>query len=183
MTLADWVLVANLAAVAIGGIAILITIAGLREQPQTSTFLEYTKRYSETMSVLPFDARTPGADLHLADLLADARMKVLTAYRDYFNLCWEEMWLFQMRRIDVATWREWTESMADTMTFPCAGEAWDVLRREYGPDSEFSKFFELVANGTYVVRTTRLSSGAASVRSRWVELFQKPVIGNTNADL
>jgi hypothetical protein len=51
------------------------------------------------MNGLPFEARQPGNEYRLASLSQEERIRVLSAFLEYFNLCSEETWLHQQRRI------------------------------------------------------------------------------------
>ena len=142
MNIADWVLLANVAAVLVAAAAIVYSVRGLSEQFQMTTFLEYTKRYGQIMAMLPFDARHPHSDFRLADVSEEERNDFLKTYRDYFNLCWEEWWLREKKKIDEATWAVWVEAMRQTMDFPCFDEAWDALKSEYDPYGDFWSWFK-----------------------------------------
>ena len=80
MNIADWVLLANVAAVLVAAAAIAYSVRGLSEQFQMTTFLEYTKRYGQIMSKLHFAARQPHSDFRLAELSTDKRGDSLKTY-------------------------------------------------------------------------------------------------------
>src|SRR5689334_7030696 len=117
MAIGDW---AAVAAVLVAGAAIATSLRSVRDQLRISTFLAYTERYSEVMARLPFEARRPGSGYSLARVNEDERETVLSAFRDYFNLCSEELWLHRSRWIDKRTWDIWHSGMRRVFCFPCS---------------------------------------------------------------
>lgn len=65
---------------------------------------------------------------------------MLEAFREYFNLCSEEMWLYKHRRIDRETWNIWEQGMRQVARFPSFLEAWQVLNIEYEYYDDFQRF-------------------------------------------
>lgn len=110
------------------------------DQLQVAVFLTYTDRYAKAMGDLPFEARRPGSDYRIASLSPQERARVLSAYREYFNICSEEIWLRQRRRIDHATWAVWEKGMQQVARFPCFREAWESLSFEYEYFGTFRDF-------------------------------------------
>ena len=117
MTAAQWITVASLAAVVVSALAIVAGLRSVRDQLRVTIFLEYTKRYSEIMQHMPFEAREPGGLYRLASQSKEERHRVLSVFREYLNMCSEEKWLHDHRRIDHATWRIWERGMQDTARF------------------------------------------------------------------
>ncbi|HLQ56111.1 MAG TPA: hypothetical protein VK162_17805 [Streptosporangiaceae bacterium] len=115
-------------------------LKGVRDQLRVTVFLTYTERYAKVMDGVPFDARRPGSGYRLDSQPADERDRVLGAFREYFNLCAEEMWLHEHRRIDQATWRVWECGMQQVARFPSSQEAWEFLFSEYAYYGEFQDF-------------------------------------------
>jgi hypothetical protein len=140
MTAAQWITVSSVAAVVVSALAIVVALKGVRDQLRVTVFLTYTERYSGVMNGLPFEARRPGSDYKLDSRPAEEQARVLTAFRDYFNLCSEEMWLHEQHRIDNATWRIWERGMRQVARFPSFREAWDLLASEYAGYDGFQKF-------------------------------------------
>jgi hypothetical protein len=121
-------------------VAIHASLLGVRDQLRTSVFVAYTERYFKILVRLPFDARRPGSDYRLEDVSQAERTVVLSVFREYFNLCSEELWLFSTERIDKATWEAWRLGMKDTARFRCFNEAWQYLAGEYSIYEQFWKF-------------------------------------------
>lgn len=140
MTTDQWIAVASIAAVVVAAIAIVAALKGVRDQLQVTVFLTYTDRYAKAMHDLPFEARRPGSEYRIAVLPVNERASVLSAYREYFNICSEEIWLHQRRRIDHATWAVWEKGMQQVARFPCFIEAWESLSFEYEYFDAFRDF-------------------------------------------
>jgi hypothetical protein len=91
------------------------------DQLRVTVFITYTDRYAKVMNKVPFEAREPGSNYRLASRPEDERIRVLGAFREYFNLCSEEIWLHEHHRIDRATWNVWKRGMQQVARFPSAG--------------------------------------------------------------
>lgn len=147
MTAAQWITVASLAAVVVSALAIVTGLKSVRDQLRMTIFLEYTKRYSKVMKHMPFEAREPGGHYRLASRPENERRRILSAFREYLNMCSEEKWLYDQQRVDRATWSIWEHGMRDTASFPSFGDAWKTLRPEYDAYTKFQDFVdELLPN-------------------------------------
>jgi hypothetical protein len=155
MTTTQWIAVASVAAVVVSAFAIAAALKGVRDQLRVTVFLTYTERYAKIMNGVPFEARRPGSEYRLSLQPAGERDSVLSAFREYFNLCSEEMWLYEHRRIDRATWRIWERGIQQVAQFPSFSEAWEFLACEY---DYYEKFQEFVTEG--ILQHT-LGSGSA----------------------
>jgi hypothetical protein len=142
MTTTDWIAIASIATVIVSATAIVAALKGVKDQLQVTIFLTYTDRYTQAMNGLPFEARKPGSKYTLASLSEEEQIRVLGVFRQYFNLCSEESWLHQHRRIDHATWEVWERGMQQVARFPCFREVWDVLSLEYDYFDKFREFVE-----------------------------------------
>ena len=140
MTTEQWIAASSVAAVVVAAIAIVAAVIGVRDQLRTFVFVEYTGRYSKIMQELPFDARRPGSSL--AALPSDQRLAALAVFREYFNMCSEEMWLKSSGRIDIGTWNVWRLGMKEVARAPASREAWGELANEYRYFDEFSRFMD-----------------------------------------
>ncbi len=122
-----------------------VTLKGIREQLWLMTFAEYTRRYTEIMDDVPFDARRPGAKFDISSLSASAREAFLEAARSYLNLCSEELYLHKRGRLDRKTWQIWEVGIRDTLRCPGFQAAWAVLREEYNFYGDFQTFMDGVS--------------------------------------
>ena len=140
MTATQWIVAASLAAVVVSALAIVAGLKGVRDQMRVTVFLEYTERYAKIMQSMPFPAREPGSGYQLASQSDEERHRVLGVFREYLNLCSEEKWLHDQKRIDHATWKIWETGMQDVARFPSFREAWSLLEPEYVGYREFQIF-------------------------------------------
>lgn len=140
MTATQWITVASLAAVVVSALAIVAGLTGVRDQMRVTVFLEYTERYSEVMQNMPYAAREPGSGYQLSSQSDEERQRVLGVFREYLNLCSEEKWLHDQKRIDHPTWKIWETGMQDVARFPSFHEAWSLLELEYAGYEDFQNF-------------------------------------------
>lgn len=84
---------AELGALIVAGVAIYVTLRGLRNQLWLQMLSEYTRRYSAIVADLPSSARQPGASFDASDLPSDQHDQLLNSVRAYLNLCAEEFFL------------------------------------------------------------------------------------------
>ncbi len=130
----------SVAAAAVAVIAVVASTTAVRDQPRTFVFIQYTDRFTKSMARLPWEPRKRGSPYHLKDLPGDDCLEVAAVFRDYFNMCSEEMCLHSVGRIDSATWRIWREEMKEGASTPAFGEAWVELRDEYHYFTRFKTF-------------------------------------------
>ena len=90
MTATQLITITSVAAVVISAFAIAAGLRGVREQLRVTVFLTYTDRYARIMGRIPFEARQPSSGYRLASRPDRERTRVLSAFREYFNLCSEE---------------------------------------------------------------------------------------------
>ena len=140
MNTTQWIAVGTVAAVVVSAIAVVAALKGVRDQLRVTVFLTYTERYTKVMNGLPFEARRPEGKYQLSSRPVEEIDRVLSAFREYFNLCSEEMWLREHRRIDQATWSIWERGMRQVALFPSFGEAWEFLACEYEYYGRFQIF-------------------------------------------
>jgi hypothetical protein len=141
---------ASLAAVVVSALAIVAGLKGVRDQMRVTVFLEYTERYAKIMQNMPYQAREPGSGYQLASQSSEERYRVVAVFREYLNLCSEEKWLHDQKRIDRPTWKIWECGMQDVARFPSFREAWSLLEPEYTGYKDFQNFVRqslLVAPG------------------------------------
>ena len=142
MSLGDWIAAAT---VIVTGLGVMAALKGVRDQLRISTFLAYTERYSALMARMPFEARRPGSGYDLEEARDEERQQVLGVFRDYFNLCSEELWLASSGKIDKGTWKLWRTGIRQVAGFPSFASAWTLLRDEYTVYSEFREFMDAIS--------------------------------------
>jgi len=123
-------------------IGVFVSLKGIRRQLWLQTFSEYTRRYSEIMDGLAFEARRPGGHFDFNQLPSAEREQTLGVMRRYFNLCSEEQYLHKRGTLDNATWAIWRTGIMDTVSMPCFPDAWKVLRQEYRCYDDFCTFID-----------------------------------------
>jgi hypothetical protein len=160
MTTEQWIAASSGAAVIVSAIAIIVSMTHVRDQFRTQIFLVYTERYAKTMGRLPFQARHPGSSYRLSDIPDGERADVLAAFRDYFNMCAEEMWLKSTGRIDSGTWKVWHAGMKEVARFPSFTEAWQELADEYHYFTKFRSFMDAVIADVAVEHASRSAAAA-----------------------
>lgn len=177
MTLTQWITTASVAAVVVSVLAIAAGLKGVRDQLRVTVFLTYTERYARIMNSIPFEARQPDSSYRLASRPEKERIRVLAAFREYFNLCSEEKWLHEHRKIDRATWEIWVRGMQVVAQFACFRDCWEFLVFEYDGYDKFQNFVEATllsgatassqggqsALGTEAATTGRSGSAAGAV--------------------
>ena len=166
--MSSWIIAgAEVAAVAIAAAAILASVQGLKNHLWLLTFAEYTRRYSDIMEALPFEARRPGGNFVLENLPTNEQQVVLGAIRNYLNLCSEELYLHRRNKVDDETWRIWNSAMREVVQLPSLRHGWAVMRVEYLYFPEFCSFMDsLVAAGQGPARST---GGDAAIQEPAIE--------------
>jgi hypothetical protein len=139
MSSGDWIAIVS---VVVTGIGVIVALAGVRDQLRMATFLAYTDRYTTLMARMPFEARQPGSGYDLQSVSSEERHRVLSIFRDYFNLCSEELWLADAGKIDKKTWKIWKLGIEEVAAFPSFAAAWRELRGEYVVYTDFRKFMD-----------------------------------------
>lgn len=143
MSTGDWIAVAS---VTVAGLGVIIALKGVSDQLRLQTFISYTDRYAAVMARMPFEARTPRSGYSLDDVSPAERRAVLSIFRDYFNLCSEELWLADAGRIDKKTWSVWKLGIKQVAEFPSFGAAWTELRGEYLVYEDFHRFMDQISD-------------------------------------
>ena len=90
---------------------------------------------------------------------------VLAVFRDYFNLCSEELWLASSGKIDKGTWKLWRQGIREVAGFPSFASAWTVLRDEYIVYSDFRDFMDAMSEEVSVSQPRTAKHGPRSDRA------------------
>ena len=140
---ANWIAIAGVAA---AFAAMLATLRSIRRQIEAVVFIEYTRRYSEILADIPTAWRTTPPDRLAALLiLPDDDEHFRHTMRRYFNLCAEEFYLQDAKKLDSATWKIWRQGIRDSMQLPCFDEGWRRVRGEYAGMKLFLRFIDYMA--------------------------------------
>ncbi len=142
MTTDQWIAASSVTAVLVAALAIVVSMQHVRDQLRTFIFLVYTDRYRRVMAGVPPEARVPALNRRLTDLPANDREQLISAFRDYFNMCSEEMWLKSNGRVDSDTWKVWRAGMKDVLRSPMVRDVWHELNGEYAYFHRFARFMD-----------------------------------------
>lgn len=127
----------------IGVLLVAISICiGIRENTKArfiQVFAQYTQRYSQIMDGLPEKAR----HVHLLKELDLPQQEIsCRVFRNYLNLCSEEMFLADTGYIDQKAWKIWKQGIRATLAdIHISAEIWEKLQTEY---RAFPKFQTLI---------------------------------------
>ena len=119
---------------------------GVKRQMWLATFSEFTGRYAVIIDRLPQDARRPGNYPKFATLPPDHQNLILSAFRQYFNLCSEEHYLAEERILDRKTWGIWSQGIVDAFRNSVFRDGWEYLRIEYEMYPAFCGFMDQSAD-------------------------------------
>jgi hypothetical protein len=144
VNVADWI---QLGILAVTGFAVALSIRSVRDELWLQTFSDYTRRYLDILDSLPEEARVPEGSVDPEALLPDERRRLLISLRRYFNLCSQEFYLRNRKRIDTETWRIWESGIRATMRLPTFRTGWGILGKEYAYFVGFHSFMEDVLRG------------------------------------
>ncbi len=142
MEISDWIQSIGLFLALIG---LIITILNnrkqlliLNEQLKLNFFSDYTKRYQEI--VLNFPENINQKDFDFSKLSEETRNKTLRYMRTYFDLCSEELDLFQAGYIHERIWRNWKEGIEFAFSKKAFIDAWHIIELDTIYYPEFSKW-------------------------------------------
>lgn len=118
--------------------AIMSQGRALRRQLCVQTFAEYTRRYQELLVQVP-----PGV------LSAEDRPELLEEHADqlwllqaYFDLCFEEHYLYSTGYIEEELWNVWQAGMRRAFARPVVHRGWRLLQPDCQYPQGFVEFIE-----------------------------------------
>ena len=135
-----------LAVVQVGTLVVLVWQAALlkrqwsvlRDQMAAQQFAEYTRRYAEIVRDLPEAINDAGFELDR--LPHPQREPLMRLMRGYFNLCFEEWQLAQLKWVDDRVWSQWSRGIAAAMRRPAFIAAWETVRESERHEPGFVGF-------------------------------------------
>jgi hypothetical protein len=92
-----------------------------RRQMTASFERTFVERYERIIASVPLEMLT-GESVDIA-----RNEKVLRAFFDYFELCEEELYYRQARRVSDSAWSDWSEGIELNLRRPAFREAWATL--------------------------------------------------------
>ncbi len=150
--------VGQIVGIVVAALAIWWGLRGVRRQMWLSTFFDYTKRYAEIVDRLPPGVRVPSDVLKLSDLPPAERERILSALRQYFNLCSEEHYLAGQRVLDRKTWGIWSTGIKDAFRNSVFRDGWVLVRVEYEMYPEFCIFMDQLVGPAEERKPTHVSA-------------------------
>ena len=112
---------------------------GVREQLLLANISTYTKRYEEIFDRFPKSVLDE--NFNLASLSEDEQEKLLRTMWIYFNLCYEEYFLYHnLKLIDKNLWKIWNSAMKTAFGRPAFCQCWEVIRNYTICSASFSEF-------------------------------------------
>ncbi len=96
----------------------------LNRQRTLRHFSEYTKRYQDIILQFPQDINRRGFVLTDREDYGQ-RIRRMHAY---FDLCFEQWYLYRKRLINAKVWRPWKEGMTTAMSRKVFQQAWEIVR-------------------------------------------------------
>jgi len=130
-------IIAALAALAAVG-AFVWNVLETRRSTRLRIFTEYTRRYHETMLMIPTSVF--GQDFDLRQVEDEKCEVLLRAMRAYFDMCWEELYLNKAGKLEPQVWKYWQAGMVDLFKHPVFGQAWDAIQSDRYYDRSFHEF-------------------------------------------
>src|SRR4051794_40584100 len=138
----DWTAVGSVAT-AFGVAAVFMELAAGRRQQRTQLEDELSREYRAIAATFPIDAQLD-RPIKSVDVTSDDKppspdeIGVLIRYID---LCNQQVFLRQQRRISFATWQDWHAGIRDNLTRPAVARTWAFIREH--TDDSFHELAEL----------------------------------------
>ena len=128
----------SLTSVAVAVLAIRREGEALRRQLCVQTFTEYTRRYQELLARAPEDLLGEAVD----EKMIGQNKSKLSVLRSYFDLCFEEHYLFKRGFIDEDLWVLCREGMNFAFSRPVVAAGWWLLKPGIQYPQDFVDFVE-----------------------------------------
>ncbi len=107
-----------------------------KEQSLTEFEDEFPREYRQLSQELPIKAL-------LGEELTDSEhMKSMRAFFHYFDLCNEEVFMRQNRRVSEPTWLNWRGGIRSNLRLPAFKRAWSEINGKIGSFAELKKLEE-----------------------------------------
>lgn len=125
MNITEWI---QLISLLVAIIVLIITTNNFKNQMKLNFFADYTKRYQEIMLHLPEDI-----DINyngFSELPNDVKRYL----RAYIDLCSEEYYLHQHKKIEQKIWVNWEQGIKAAFKIKVFKDAWECFDKESYPD-------------------------------------------------
>ena len=137
----DWI---TLIGVAIAAFALWWQIRSLRKQLLVQTFSDYTKRYQDIILKFPEDINEPDFNMEAKE----NKDEIMRAMRAYFDLSWEEYYLYDIKLLDKKLWKTWKEGMEFAFSKKAFRQAWVKIKNDTQYVKEFVDLVEKAQHPT-----------------------------------
>lgn len=145
----------SIAAIVISVISLSIQRKSSNQQLVVANFSEYTRRYQDLIGKFPSSVIRDDFDLRL--LSEEESEHVLRCMWIYFDLCYEEYFLYKSNFIDVRLWKVWREGIKTAMSRPAFQQSWTLI-------SSKSSFSDELGFKNFMNTIVQLSPNVASQR-------------------
>lgn len=123
-----------------------VILEGKRNQKQiiVTNISEYTKRYQDIILNLPRSVLDD--DFNLNEFEEEEKFKILRYMWIYFDLCFEEYTLFELKLIDKEVWKLWKLGIKSSLKRSAFEQSWHVISQNTSYNSKFRSFMESIIN-------------------------------------
>lgn len=125
MQMTEWI---QLIALLVAIIVLIITIINFNNQMKLNFFADYTKRYQEIMLHLPEDIEIN------YNGFSELPNEVKRYLRAYIDLCSEEYYLHQLKKVEHKIWVNWEQGIKAAFNINVFKDAWVCFDKESYPD-------------------------------------------------
>jgi hypothetical protein len=127
-------------AIVIASISIFLQRKDAGKQLLVANFSAYTKRYQELLEKFP--ACIVDKSFNMSKLSKEQREVVLRYMWIYFELCYEEFFLYKQKFIPQDVWKAWKAGMASSFSRPSFQQSWQLIKNYNHFPSDFTNFID-----------------------------------------
>ena len=117
-----------LVAIVISLVSLLLQKSDINKQLLVSNFSEYTRRYQELIEKIP--SNVLDQDFDLFSLSSNDREIILRYMLIYFDLCYEEYFLYREGLIPKRLWKAWEEGINVSLSRPAFRQSWMIINSQ-----------------------------------------------------
>lgn len=133
--------IGTLISVAVGFLALIMTVNNYRKQMNVQILMKYCERYEHILEQFPEEALSARFDTKtLPPQSPQLRLCVLK----YLNLCSEEFYLTNSGHLSKSLWRIWESDLKRMIASPLLQREWPTLRSEFLSHRKFLEYVERV---------------------------------------
>ncbi|BDA76528.1 hypothetical protein CAL7716_106940 (plasmid) [Calothrix sp. PCC 7716] len=119
-------------------ISILVQNFGVQKQLLVSNISTYTERYQKLIDRMPKEILYEDFDIY--NLSENGKEELLRSMCLYFDLCFEEYLLYQLKLIDKKLWNVWKNAITSAMSRPAFRQGWKIVSKQTTYSFEFINF-------------------------------------------